>query len=131
MDNRPGGVTAPTTQDSTDHDTEQRARAIRSEIDQARGELSETVEAIHNKLRPANLASSAASATTEKVKNMAHSAADTAEEWWDASGGTSLMSRVRANPVPAMLAAAGLAWLAFADTMSGLLAASTRTEARR
>jgi hypothetical protein len=46
---------------------------------------------------------------------MAHSAADTAGEWWEASGGNGLIDRLRNNPVPAVMAGVGLAWLAFSD----------------
>ncbi len=118
MDNRTGSLSAPDAPLANDRDTEPRVRAIRSEIDRTRGDLAETVEAIQEKLRPGNLVSSAASATTEKVKNMAHQAADSAEEWWDATEGNGIIGRMRANPVPTMLAAAGLAWLALADGRS-------------
>ena len=50
---------------------------------------------------------------------MAYNAADTAEEWWDASGGPGMISHLRANPVPTALAAVGLAWLAFSDGRNG------------
>ena len=46
---------------------------------------------------------------------MAQSAADTADEWWEASGGNGLMDRLRNNPVPALLAGVGLTWLAFSN----------------
>jgi Protein of unknown function (DUF3618) len=92
-----------------------RTREIRAEIEQTREDLSETVEAIQEKLRPSNIAANAAAATTERVKDMAHNAADTAGEWWEASGGNSLIDRLRNNPVPALLTGVGLAWLAFSD----------------
>jgi len=117
MDDRTGSMNMPAL--AANDETDDRARAIRSEIDQTRDELSETVDAIQNKLRPGNLVSSAATATTDKVKDMAYNAADTAEEWWDASGGPGMMSHLRANPVPTALAAIGLAWLAFSDGRTG------------
>jgi hypothetical protein len=101
----------------TDQQTDDtaRTREIRAEIEQTRENLSETVDAIQEKLRPSNIASSAAAATTERVKDMAHSAADTAGEWWESSGGNSIVDRVKNHPVPALMAGIGIAWLAFSD----------------
>ena len=112
MDNRSESVKRPRGENAGD---DARTQEIRAEIEQTRGDLSETVEAIQEKLRPSNLAAGAAAATTERVKDMAQSAADTADEWWEASGGNGLMDRLRNNPVPALLAGVGLAWLAFSD----------------
>jgi hypothetical protein len=112
MDNRSQSVSIPRGENAGD---DARTREIRAEIEQTREDLSETVEAIQEKLRPSNIAASAAAATTERVKDMAQSAADTADEWWEASGGNGLMDRLRNNPVPALLAGVGLAWLAFSD----------------
>lgn len=103
---------------TTDQDADRRPREIRSEIEQTREDIAETVDAIQEKLRPSNVVASAASATTEKVKDMAYRATENAEEWWDASGGTGLMDRIRTNPVPAVLAGVGLAWLAMSDSSS-------------
>ena len=111
MDDRAGNVDAARVGGTTDPDADRRAREIRSEIEQTREDLSETVGAIQEKLRPGNVVASAASATTERVKDMANRATETAEEWWDASGGTGLLDRVRSNPVPAVLTGVGLAWL--------------------
>lgn len=43
---------------------------------------------------------------------MGSNAADTAGEWWDASGGRGALDRLRSNPVPVILAGVGLTWLA-------------------
>lgn len=109
MDDRTGSV------NTAGDDTEARARELRAEIDQTRDDLSETVEAIQEKLRPGNVIAAATSAATGKVKHMASDAATTAEEYWDYSGGTTLVDRIKSNPVPAVLAGVGLAWLAMSD----------------
>jgi Protein of unknown function (DUF3618) len=115
MDDRTTGVDRAASPAAAQDDTDERARELRSEIAQTREDLSETVDAIQEKLRPSNVAANAASATTEKVKDMAYSAAETAEEWWDYSGGSGLVERIRNNPIPAALAGVGLAWLAFGN----------------
>jgi hypothetical protein len=121
LQDRPGG-------DRSDGDvewqTEHRAQVIRSEIARTREDMSETLDAIQDRLRPSNIAAIAAAAGAEKVANaasagaermrdMAQNAAGTAEEWWDASGGNRFAERMRANPVPTVMAAVGLAWLVF------------------
>jgi hypothetical protein len=94
---------------------DRRVNEIRSDIEQTRGDLSETVDAIQERLRPSNVMARAASATADRAKEMAGSAADTAEEWWDASPGPGLVDRIREHPVPAAMCAIGLAWLAFGN----------------
>ena len=86
-------------------DEARRAREIRTDIEQTREELSETVTAIHDRLRPANIASRAAdgvrSAASERARDVNDSQA---------------MRYMRANPVPATMVGIGvmgLAWLAF------------------
>jgi len=114
MDDRTAGVGGAAESRASD-DAEARTLEIREEIEETRHEISETIEAIQEKLRPSNIVSEAASATSERMKNMAYSAADTAEDWWEASGGSTLIDRIRHNPVPAVLAGAGLVWLAFSN----------------
>lgn len=113
MDDRTAGVGDTSGRTGTEDDP--RALEIRSEIEETRQEMSETIEAIQEKLKPGNIVSGAASATGERVKHMAYNAADTAEEWFEASGGSGLVNRIRQNPIPAALAGAGLVWLAFSD----------------
>jgi hypothetical protein len=112
MDNRPAGLTLPNAA-TTDRETDERAGELRSDIERTRGDISETVEAIQEKLRPGNVVASAASATTEKVRDMAYNASDAAQDWWDGSSGQRVTMRVRRNPLAAVLAGVGLAWLAF------------------
>jgi len=102
-------------EETTVRETDDRARELRSDIERTRDDITETVDAIQEKLRPGNVVASAASATREKVRNMAYSASDTAQEWWDGSSGERVATRVRRNPAAVVLAGVGLAWLAFGD----------------
>ena len=123
-----------------EQDPDARAREIRAEIERTREDMSETVDAIQEKLRPANLAATAASGaadkmkdlaatTTEKVKDMASTTAETVkdmaytatgttEEWWDEHRDSGLIGRIRNHPLPAVLAGVGLTWLAFSNGAS-------------
>jgi hypothetical protein len=91
---------------NTDPAGEQRTRELRAEIDRTREDLSETVNAIQDRLRPSTVASNAA----ESVKHAAMS------RFRDVADSDSV-SYVAANPVPMSMVAigvAGLAWLATA-----------------
>ena len=55
-----------------DAPTEERTREIRAEIEQTRDELSDTVNAIQDRLRPGNIASNAAESVKSTVKNAAN-----------------------------------------------------------
>jgi hypothetical protein len=73
--------------------------------------MSETIEAIQERLSPSNIVASAKdsvrNATTEKVKQMANTAGDAAERVMN----NTFMDTVRANPVPAAMIGIGAAWL--------------------
>jgi Protein of unknown function (DUF3618) len=92
-------------------DTEQRALEIREEIERTRDDMSETIDAIQDRLTPANLVAQAGetvrNAATEKVKQMANSAGHAADQLLDSS----LMETVRLNPIPAAMIGIGAAWL--------------------
>src|SRR3954465_10944222 len=100
-----------------DEDVEKRTSEIRQDIEQTREEMSETIDAIQEKLSPRNIVASATdkvkAATTEKVRSMTGSAAETAEDAMEytreAAGGA--METVRDNPIPAALIGLGAAWL--------------------
>jgi hypothetical protein len=99
----PGGAYSASTNRSVA--PEQRTREIRAEIEQTREDLSETVDAIQERLRPSTIVSNAA----DSVRT---AASETAEEIADSE----VVRRLRANPVPtAMIGVgiAGLTWLAF------------------
>lgn len=112
-------ASTPPQRESADLDPEsnRRAREIQSEIAHTRAEMSETIEAIQDRLRPGNLMSDATekvkTVTTEKVKSMADTASETAQ-------GVMRETRERAydvvegakqNPIPALMIGAGVAWL--------------------
>lgn len=82
-----------------------RTREIRAEIEQTREDLSETVNAIQDRLRPGNIASNAADTVKHAARERVRDIADTES-----------VQYVRSNPIPtAMIGVglAGLAWLLF------------------
>jgi hypothetical protein len=83
-----------------------RTREIRREIAHTRGELSETVNAIQDRLRPSNLASEATQSVKEAAMNKAREVGDSEPVIY-----------ARSNPIPSAMVGIGLigaAWLAFA-----------------
>lgn len=92
--------------DDLDPETERRTRQIEGEIQHTRAELSETIDALQEKLRPGNIVSEAAdkvkTATSEKVRDMADTASGTAQDMWEGA---------RQNPLPALMIGAGITWL--------------------
>ena len=107
MDDTTGRVSDPLGQD----ETEIRTQEIREEIAQTRIEMSETIEAIEDRLRPSNLVAQAGetvrNAATEKVKSMANTAGYAADRVMD----TSFAQTVRGNPIPVAMIGIGAAWL--------------------
>jgi len=103
----------------SDPETERQTREIRSDIAQTRADMSETVDAIQEKLRPGNIVSRATSsvrdATVDRVKEMARGARDTFRGDSRRTAGISygVTERIRENPIPVAIAAASLAWIAF------------------
>lgn len=112
-------VTAGAT-DETDETAE-----IRAEIEQTRGDLSETINAIQERLDPQTLVEQAKDAVRETATGAVEQARESlraatigrAEQMVSDVGetargtGSSLMETLRQNPVPAALAAAGIGWL--------------------
>ena len=92
-------------------------REIRAEIEHTREEMSETIDAIQERLRPGNIVAGAAErvreATTEGVRNMAESASETArnamEQTREMTGDVAEFGRE--NAIPAALIGVGVAWL--------------------
>jgi len=102
-----------------DDDADRRTREIQQEIAETRVEMSETIDALQEKLKPANLVADATdrvkSATTEKVKHMAESASETAQGMYRSTseGAYGMIEEVRSNPIPALMIGAGVAWMIF------------------
>jgi len=88
-----------------------RAREIREEIAQTREDMSETLEAIQDRLKPSTIVANATervkTATTEKVKQMTNTAGDAAERVMH----NGFMDTVRENPWPVAMIGIGAAWL--------------------
>jgi hypothetical protein len=107
MDDTSGRVTRRPEEEETDIRTQE----IREEIAQTRIEMSETIEAIQERLTPSHLVAQAGetvrNAATEKVKEMANTAGYAADKVME----TSFAQTVRANPIPAAMIGIGAAWL--------------------
>jgi Protein of unknown function (DUF3618) len=85
--------------------SDSRTREIRADIERTRGDMSETIDAIQDRLRPSTIASNAVSnvrqAANARVRDVAES---------------DMVQDLRANPVPTAMVGigiVGLAWLAF------------------
>jgi len=103
--------------DDTARSVDERSEAIRSEIEQTRDEMAETIDAIQDKLRPSTFVANAKervkSAATERVRAMADTAEEAASTVMnrtrDGAGG--VMEFIRANPYPVTFIGIGTAWL--------------------
>lgn len=86
--------------------------AIRNDIAQTRAAMSQTIDAIQERLAPRRLVSDAKDqireATIGKVQHMASNVRDSA-----ADAGYTVMDTVRQNPLPSIMAGVGLAWLLY------------------
>ncbi len=87
-------------------DSEEEAEQIEAEIDQTRAEMTETIDAIGQKLAPANIAQQARDKTVGRVEEMVSNAGYRAQE-----AGSGILDTVRQNPVPAAMAGIGIGWL--------------------
>lgn len=93
---------------------DERTSQIRTEIEETRVEMTETIDAIQEKLTPRNIVAQATdrvkTAATERVRDMADTASEKAQQAMDytreATGGV-----LRENPIPLALIGLGAAWL--------------------
>ena len=106
----------------TDPETDRRTRQIEQEIRETREELSETIDAIQDRLRPSNIVADATdrvkTATTEKVKSMAETASETAQGMMRETRDRAydIVEGARENPIPALMIGAGVAWMLIGRT---------------
>jgi ElaB/YqjD/DUF883 family membrane-anchored ribosome-binding protein len=87
-------------------DSEEEAEQIEAEIVQTRAEMTETIDAIGEKLAPENIAQQAREKTVGRVEEMVSNAGYRAQE-----AGSGILDTIRQNPVPAAMAGIGIGWL--------------------
>lgn len=84
---------------------DQETRKIRADIERTREDLSETIDAIQDRLRPSHIASTAVSSVREAANERIHDVAE-----------SDFIQDLRANPTPTIMVGigiVGLAWLMF------------------
>jgi hypothetical protein len=97
-------------------DVEERTKQIRDQIENTRGEMTETIDAIQEKLKPGNIVANATervkSATTEGVREVSDTVSQTARLAFDYTRDTanSVVDTARQNPIPLALLGIGAAW---------------------
>ena len=95
-------------------DADERVEQLAAEIDETRGDLSQTIQAIGEKLEPGNVAREATetvkATTLGKVEQMSYGAQET---WRDVRSGNpgGIVETIKTNPVPAGMVGVGLAML--------------------
>jgi ElaB/YqjD/DUF883 family membrane-anchored ribosome-binding protein len=92
--------------------------AIKGDIAQTRAAMSQTIDAIQERLAPRHLVAQAKDqikeATIGKVQTMANTVRDSA-----ADAGYTIMDTVRQNPLPSIMAGVGLSWLLYRSMSMG------------
>jgi Protein of unknown function (DUF3618) len=102
-----------------DEESARKAREIRSEIAQTRDDMSETIDAIQEKLRPGNIAAAATDrvrdAATSAARNVADSASHTARHTLESTRriADDLAEDGRMTTIAGTMIAIGSAWLLF------------------
>jgi hypothetical protein len=97
---------------------EERPEEIRVEIEQTRVELSETIDAIQERLSPEHLKEQATSAVREATVGKAEQAVSGATDTAKGVGAT-MLETIKQNPLPAALAGIGLGWLVLKSRSGG------------
>ena len=103
---------------SPEEDEHTRSEVIVEDIETTRGAMTETVQAIGDRLSPTNIVADAKAtvreATVGKVEIMADNAGRMIEEAGHTAqnAGGSIVETIKRNPVPAAMAAIGIGWLA-------------------
>jgi ElaB/YqjD/DUF883 family membrane-anchored ribosome-binding protein len=93
-----------------DPDAQAEVEVLETEIEATRDEMTGTVQTIGERLDPANIVQDAKDtvreATVGRVEQMTSNAMETATD-----AGTGIIETIRANPIPAAMAAIGIGWL--------------------
>ena len=111
------GRSTESTRGYAEGNEDQRTREIRHEIEETRGEMSETIDAIQEKLKPRNIVADATdrvkTAATERVREMTDTASQTAQQAMDYTRDRAgdMAEGARRNPIPLALIGVGAAWL--------------------
>jgi hypothetical protein len=93
------------------------SEALADDIEATRGAMTETVQAIGDRLSPSNIVADAKATVREATVGKVEEMADTAGRMLDDAGytaqnaGGSIVETIRRNPVPAAMAAVGIGWL--------------------
>ena len=101
---------------SDDDDAARRAAELRAEIADTRDEMSETIDALQDRLRPRNIVANATERIKHKTSETMHSVAESAGETASYVGDRSrdvmggFMDTLREHPIPAALIGTGAAW---------------------
>lgn len=95
-------------------DSDEEAEQIEADIDQTRAEMTETIDAIGQKLTPGNIAQQAREKTVGRVEDMVSNAGYKAQE-----AGSGILDTIKQNPVPAAMAGIGIGWLILGRQRSG------------
>jgi len=100
-----------------DPPTRRRTTELRREIEETREEMTGTIDAIQEKLRPRNIVANATErvkeATTERVRGMMDTASETADSAMSQTReyAGDAADYVRQNPIPAVMIGLGAVWL--------------------
>lgn len=101
---------APSPTSAPESDEDQDIEELRDDIEETRAELSQTIDAIQERLAPQNLMEqakdAARDATIGRAEQMVSDASDTAK---DVS--TSMIETIKQNPLPVAMVAFGVGWL--------------------
>lgn len=101
-----GGTVEATTPVDTDDDLE----ATRAQIEETRADMTETIDAIQQRLSPQNLAQQAKETVRDATIGKAEAAVNNAGETAKGFGSIALET-IRQNPIPAALAGISIGWL--------------------
>jgi len=93
-------------------DEEATPEEIRADIEQTRAELSETIDAIQEKLAPDTLKEQAKEVVRDATVGRAEQALGEAQETVRGAG-TGIMDMIKQNPIPVAMVGLGLGWLWF------------------